>query len=92
MSKINKIGYWVSANIWLICWFVSDSSQSTEPSFSLVLGTLIFIFGPYIYLINKGIEENYSQKKNCRTSERKATDCDQDGGRSPTYDKLTKDE
>lgn len=59
MSKINKIGYWVSANIWLMCWFFCDSNSTVDIDIVWydAIFMLVVVFLPYVYLLEKGIEE-----------------------------------
>ena len=52
MNNIDKIGYWISANVWLILWFIDNWIYKPDASWF----SIIIIFGVYIFMICKARE------------------------------------
>jgi len=51
MKKINKIGLWITLNIWLILWFIDSWFSDCYITVLAATFTFVFVFGIYFVLI-----------------------------------------
>ena len=56
-TNINRIGYWITANIWLIIWFLDSWLQPIiwVDTHSEVLAMVMIVFIPYVIMIHLAV-------------------------------------